>query len=167
MFCPKCGKGEQNVDSYCRGCGELLPDFEKIRTRGLFSKTPEENIKSSLILSTLSSVISIAMAILLYVIPLGREDALTIISVAAVFFTVIGVWQMFNIFTNIRLKKQFAKRKGNSENGEEQNAAFQNQKTRELLNEPDFENIVPLIVTEQTTNKLVERIVRKSSQSKH
>lgn len=170
MFCPICGKGEQKKDAYCRGCGEFLPDFEKIRTRGILSKTPEENIKSALVLSVLSSVVSIAMAILLYIIPLGREDALTIISIAAAFFTVIGIWQMFNVFTNIRLKKQFAKRKVDSEDseeGEKENVITRQNTTREQLNEADFENIVPASVTEKTTNKLSEKIEIKSSQPEH
>lgn len=165
MFCPNCGAGGQKKEAYCRSCGEFLPDFDKIRTRGFSAKTPEENIKSTLFLSSFSSVLSIGMAIVLYVTFIGIEDVPSVIFLAAALFIVIGIWQMINVFTGVKLKNQISKRRTVGDEIEAEEIYINPTKPRELLNEPDFENIVPASVTEKTTTNLAEKI--KSSQSKH
>lgn len=167
MYCPNCGKGEQQKHSYCRSCGEFLPDLEKIRARGIAAKTPEENIKTSLILSTFSSVVSILMAILLYATHLGKEDAHPIIYIAAALFTVIGIWQIFNIFASLKLKKHFEKRKQGQVENEQDFPDGNSRITNELLNEADFENVIPASITENTTTKLPDESKVPLPQTKH
>jgi len=166
MFCPNCGKDKQKKDSYCRSCGEFLPDFEKIKNRGLAAKTPEENIKTSLFLSGFSSLISFIMAILLIITHLGKENTHPIIYLSAAFFIVIGVWQIVNVSTGLSLKKQFDKRRENIEM-EEETHSINPAKTAELLNEADFSNAVPASVTEKTTRNLTEKVKIKSTQTEH
>src|SRR5688500_11694214 len=118
MFCPSCGKDKQKKDTYCRSCGEFLPDYEKIKNRGLAAKTPEENIKTSLFISLFSSLISFIMAILLLITHLGNANTHPIIYLSAAFFTVIGVWQIANVSAGLRLKEHFKKRKEKAETEE-------------------------------------------------
>lgn len=167
MFCPNCGKDKQEKDSYCRSCGEFLPDFEKIRNRGLAAKTPEENIKASLFLSLFSSIVSFIMAVLLFITHFGKENTHPIIYLSAAFFIVIGVWQIANVSAALRLKKQFDKRKESGETKEWSEKSFNPAKTAELLNEADFANTVPASVTEKTTGNLSEKVRIKSTQTKH
>jgi uncharacterized membrane protein YvbJ len=48
MFCPKCGADDQGAESYCKRCGEWLPDLDAIRRPGLFRKrTREEKIRKT------------------------------------------------------------------------------------------------------------------------
>jgi hypothetical protein len=157
MFCPKCGKSEQQSNSYCRSCGTFLPDFDKIRTRGFSSKTPEENIKTSLFLNAFSSFVSFIMAILLYATFLGKDDAHPLIYISAAFFLVTGTWQLINLLTGLRLRKQILKRRGKDKEAEAGKLTGESVEKQNLLNEPDFENIVPTSITEQTTTKLPEK----------
>ncbi len=167
MFCPKCGKGEQNKKAYCRNCGEFLPDFDKINNLGFTAKTPEENIKTSLYLSVFSSLISFIMAILLIVIHFGKESTHPIVYLSAAFFIVIGIWQIVNVSNGLHLKKQFSKRKENAETVELNEKFISPAKTAELLNEANLENVVPMSVTETTTKNLREKVKIKLSQSEH
>ena len=49
MFCPKCGKSDQKENSYCRQCGEYLPDVLNKKTKfSIGRNTPEEQIKTNL-----------------------------------------------------------------------------------------------------------------------
>ncbi len=45
MFCPKCGTADQIENSYCRNCGEFLPDLTKNKIVSFGGDTPEEQIK--------------------------------------------------------------------------------------------------------------------------
>ena len=163
MFCPNCGKDEQQKNSYCRNCGEFLPDFENVKKRGFLKKTPEENIKTSLVLNFLSSVSSIVMAILLYATFLGKENVSPLIYASAALFTVIGIWQMIDFITVFRLKKHFSKRRENLEVEESPKFLKNSSNTRELLNEADFDNVVPVSVTEKTTKNLTEKVKVRST----
>lgn len=167
MFCPNCGKDKQKKDTYCRSCGEFLPDFEKIKNRGFAAKTPEENIKTSLFLSVFSSLIGFIMAILLIITHLGKENTHPIIYLSSAFFIVIGAWQIANISAGLRLKKHFKKRKENAETDELSEKSINKAKTAELLNEADLSNAVPASVTEKTTKNLTEKVKIKSSQTEH
>lgn len=167
MFCPNCGKDKQKKDTYCRSCGEFLPDYEKIKNRVFKTKTPEENIKTSLFLSLFSSLVGFIMAVLLLITHFGNENTHPIIYLSAAFFIVIGVWQIANVSAALRLKKHFKKQKENAETEEWSEKSIDSAKTAELLNEADFENVVPASVTEKTTKNLTERVKIKSSQPEH
>ncbi|MCW5960485.1 MAG: hypothetical protein KIS76_10015 [Pyrinomonadaceae bacterium] len=162
IFCHKCGKSDQRRESYCRGCGEYLNDPDKLRKRGILNKTPEENIKSSLVLSSFSGIVSIVMAVLLYATFLGKEGVEPIIYIAAALFTAIGIWQTFNVISTIKLKQHFAARKTGTREADQAEIAEPASKAQ--LNEPDFSDAVPMSVTERTTRELN---VQKRNRSSH
>ncbi|MDQ3061260.1 MAG: hypothetical protein M3R14_00130 [Acidobacteriota bacterium] len=44
MYCPNCGTAEQSENTYCRSCGELLPDLSKKNKFAFGGNTPEQQI---------------------------------------------------------------------------------------------------------------------------
>ena len=71
MFCPNCGKSDQEKNSFCRQCGTFLPDFDKIKKREI---SPEEHLKVNSVLNLMTAIVSITLAILLYSFFLGGEN---------------------------------------------------------------------------------------------
>ena len=66
MFCPNCGNAEQIVNTYCRGCGEFLPDPSMKNKLAFGGNTAEEQINVNLFLNALSGTVSFILAVLLY-----------------------------------------------------------------------------------------------------
>lgn len=163
MFCPKCGKGEQTPNNYCRSCGEFLPDLEN-PGRGRFrKKTPDEQMTVSLVLSFLSAIAGFSMAFLLIVTHTGKEDVNVSVHLATVFLFVIGCWQTINLIFGLRLKKHFKNRKRTvieSESKENPNLHTTERDYLPEANTNDF--IAPPSVTERTTN-ILEKVPREKS----
>ena len=166
MFCPKCGKGEQNANNYCRGCGEFLPDFEKKNRIEFGGATPEEQIRTNLVLNLLSALVSLTLGILLLVF-YWKQDVNPLINISAAFLIAMSGWQASTFFVGLKLRRSFQKRREGSatDNKIEQQNKFDAAKTKELLSEADFTNVVPASLAENTTKILSENISRKSSQT--
>jgi uncharacterized membrane protein YvbJ len=147
MFCPNCGKADQEENSFCRQCGTFLPDFDKVKKRKI---SPETHFKANIVLNIMSGVVSLTLAILLYIFFLGREATHPIIYITGGFLIAMFFWQVQVFWRNMQLKKQFPKR------------AQEIEKTKELLNEADLEDVVPASVTEFTTKNLKENVRRSS-----
>ena len=150
MFCPKCGKADQSPETYCRQCGNYLPDFDnpvKKRT------TPEEHIKANAVLSFLTAAASLTLSILLFLIFRNQTEVHPIIYVTAGFLLTITAWQIQTFWRTLLLKKHFKKPNRDSEN-QTVPASLEAKPTSQLLTEADFENHVPASVVEKTTGKL-------------
>lgn len=159
MYCPKCGAAEQSPETYCRKCGTFLPDFDTAEK----SETPaEEHIKVNSTLSIMTAVASLSLAVTLYSMFMGREGTPWIIYVVFGFLVAITAWQVQTFIRTRMLKKQFEKMKPKrAEDVRVQNPAAVHEAAR-LLDEGDFENIVPASVTDRTTKNLAST----STQSK-
>ncbi|MEP6903354.1 MAG: hypothetical protein ABJA66_16620 [Actinomycetota bacterium] len=154
MFCPKCGKAEQSPETYCRQCGDYLPDYDKSAKKEI---TPLEHIKVNTVLNLLTAITSLTLAILLYSFFLGKEDTPVIIYITAGFLTAMTAWQVQTFWRTILLRKHFKKRKNDAANqsaNQLEPQYVESKPTRELLNEADLSNIVPTSVTENTTKHL-------------
>ncbi len=164
MFCPDCGTSEQQENSYCRNCGEFLPDLSRKNKLAFGGSIPEEQIRTNLFLNLLSAIVSLVLAFVIYAT--FWNDALPIIYIVAAFLLAMSGWQISTFIVGLKIKKNFDKRKTSLEKDEkkqENTKAFESAKTRELLNEPAFDNAVPTSVVENTTKHLSEKINRKSS----
>lgn len=153
MFCPKCGNADQKQNTFCRNCGTFLPDFDKLKTS---ETSPETNLRANIVLSSMTAIVSLTLAILLYYFFLGKPDTPIIIYLTAGFLTAMFFWQAQSFWRTLLLKKQFPKR------NVETNYELKDAKTGKLLNEPDFEMHVPASIVENTTKNL-DKIPRKSS----
>jgi hypothetical protein len=169
MFCPNCGKAEQTLNTYCRQCGEFLPDYkDKKRNFTMGGNTPEEQIRVNLFLNFLSGTVSLILAILLYATFWGKPETSPIIYIVAAFLLAMCGWQFSTFRVGLKLKKTFERRKSDGET--EQSAqgdktVFQSAKTKDLLTEADFSNVITPTITENTTKTLSEKINTRSSQT--
>lgn len=166
MFCPSCGKSEQQENTYCRNCGVFLPDFTKEGKRRI---SPEEHIKSNIVLGAMTVVASLTLAILLMTFFFGAKDTSPLIYATVGFLFAMSAWQAQTLWRTFQLKKHFRERKGTAPDlqNEESRNAFESFPTKKLLNESDFTNAVPASVVENTTKNLTEKVARKSSQAEH
>lgn len=161
MFCPQCGKSEQQVNRFCRGCGMFLPDFEKIEIKAI---SPQQHFSANTILSIMTAVVSLTLAITLYVMFLGRDDTQIVIYLTAGFLTAIFFWQAQVIWRTLQLKKQFpGLNRKKEKTSVEKTPFFEATKTKNLLHEADVISVVPQSITESSTKKLGEKIYRKQS----
>jgi flagellar basal body-associated protein FliL len=156
MFCPKCGSADQQENAYCRNCGMFLPDFDKAKNQ---QTTPEQHLKANLVLNFMTAIASLALAIMLYVFVVGKGDTSPLIYLTAGFLTAMFAWQVQIIIRTFMLKKHFRTNRP-TDQSQKATPVFENLKTRELLNDADFSNHVAASVTENTTNKLKEKVVK-------
>jgi hypothetical protein len=156
MFCPNCGKAEQKESSYCRACGEFIPDLSGRNKTAFGGSTPEEQIKMNLTLSLMSAIVSAILAIALYTTYFRRPDTPLIIYIVAAFLLTICAWQASTFSINLKLKKHFKKRRptDDAETVQPAQNQFQAAKTKELLPEADLTDAIPASVMENTTRKL-------------
>lgn len=162
MFCPKCGKSDQKENTYCRNCGVFLPDFTKAGKRRI---SPEEHIKSNIVLSAMTVAASLTLAILLMSFFFGAKDTSPLIYATVGFLFAMSAWQAQTLWRTFQLKKHFRERKGavpDLQNEESPNA-FESVPTAKLLNEADFADVTPTRVVENTTKNLTKKVARKSS----
>lgn len=163
MFCPNCGNADQQTETFCRQCGNFLPDFDNPKSK---ENTPEAHFTANITLNIMTAVASLTFAILLYVNFLGKEDTPILIYITAGFLTAMFFWQAQVFWRNWQLKKQFPglkeRKKKKAESVEEQKQ-INSAKTHELLNKADFSDFVQPSVTENTTKHLAEKVKRKSS----
>ena len=130
--------------------------------------TPEEQIRVNLILNFLSGMVSLILGILLYATFWNKPETSPIIYIVAAFLLAMCGWQFSTFRVGLKLKKTFERRKNDGETENkmlDDKNAFQSAKTKDLLTEADFSNVVTPTVTENTTKTLSEKINRRSSQT--
>jgi len=128
--------------------------------------TPEEQIRVNLILNFLSGTVSLILGILLYATFWNKPETSPVIYIVAAFLLAMCGWQFSTFRVGLKLKKTFDRRKndGEIEKATDKNV-FQSAKTKDLLPEADFSNVVTPSITENTTKTLSEKIKTRSSQT--
>lgn len=158
MYCPKCGKAEQKEKTFCRNCGEFLPDLSRTKGSASFGgDTPEDQIKVNLVLNLLSALVSLFFAVALYV-TFHDRDTPTIVYLAAAFLLAMSAWQFSTFYIGLKLKKHFSREPEVSVPDNPTQASIKAEQSKKSLNEADFESIVPASVTENTTKTLSEKL---------
>lgn len=157
MFCPKCGKGEQTPDSYCRSCGDFLVSAAgstSLMTRILGISNPDKQVKFTLTIDLITAIVS---AFLLFFLmgyfdgANARTGARTppIVYLVYIFLGCVSMWQLlsFTVGTAYRKKLTAAKKTALSVDQPD---------TRGSLPPADVNNVVANSITEQTTRNLDE-----------
>lgn len=98
IFCARCGAGGQKVESYCRSCGEWLPDpaaawHPRGRLRGLSPERKQRRMRALEILSALAAAVAALIALS---VRSGSHPNLLI--VAALLCFVVVAWQVVTFF---------------------------------------------------------------------
>ena len=161
MFCPKCGKAEQQANTFCRNCGTFLPDFDKLENKVI---TPEQHFTANTTLNIMTAVVSLALVITLHLMFTGKDGTSFVIYLTIGFLTAIFFWQAQVFWRTLQLRKQFPGLNRKNENRIiEKTPSLETTNTRELLKEADLSNVVSPSIIENTTKKLGEKIYRKLS----
>ena len=154
MFCPKCGRAEQETDSYCRCCGEFLTDLSSrpsLLNRVFGISNPEKQLNLTLIIDLATAIVSGFLLISL----MGYFDAVEdktgaptsrLVYVLYVFLGLVSVWQLFSFTIGTTFKKKLSASR----------RAHLQAKSQEAQSLPPANNkdAIPITVTEQTTRQL-------------
>lgn len=149
MFCPNCGKPDQNENSYCRQCGQFLAD---LRRTGFGGITPRQNVNSITILSAIGAIVSLLSALWMYY---TRFSIPIVVYLGAAVLLCNAAWHVSNIFTVRKLASRITRNSKGSE--EEDQTVIQDSGARDLLNPADMSDHIPASVTEKTTRNLVNK----------
>jgi hypothetical protein len=161
MFCPKCGAGDQAGDSYCKRCGEWLPDMDELAKPRLFRRrTRDEKIRKMRILEAVSAALSLTSAGIILSFLL-RGGNIQLLFLAAMCGLIVAVYQIVNFYLGYTLQRRIDKSReegSTTVNLPDANRAGQ-------LNSADtFQTAHTQSVTENTT-ELLDRVPRKTRDS--
>lgn len=158
IFCARCGAAGQKVESYCRSCGEWLPDpaaawHPRGRLRGLSPERKQRRIRTLEILSALAAA---AAAVITLAVHFGLHPDMLVVTIILCF--VVVAWQAVAFFIGHSI--QGTRGQGSAEGGGPSLPAAQ-AGARPTLSAADTAGLVrPQSVTENTT-ALLDRVPSK------
>jgi hypothetical protein len=117
IFCPRCGASDQRAESYCRRCGEWLPDIDGHKQPRLFrKKTREEKIRKMRILEVVSAALAFTSAAIIFSFLSGSGDA-GLLNLAGICCIIIAVYQAVNFYFGYTLQPK--RNRGHDQEGRE------------------------------------------------
>jgi len=152
MFCPKCGRADQETDSYCRSCGEFLTDLSSrpsLLNRVFGISNPEKQLNLTLMIDLATAIVS---GFLLFSM-MGYFDAVEdktgvptsrMVYVLYVFLGLVSVWQLFSFTIGTTFKKKLSASR----------RAHLKSQTAQSLPPANNKDAIPITITEQTTRQL-------------
>ena len=161
MFCPKCGTDGQRAESYCKRCGEWLPDLNAIHRPGLFRKrTREEKIRKMRVLEAVSAALSLtAVAIISSVLLAGTDMQLLYLAVLCC--VLVAIYQTVNFYLGYKLQQSIDRsRSGLPDQIDEAEEAFGR------LNAADTAPFVNRASVIENTTKLLESLPREAKRDR-
>ena len=106
MFCPKCGADAQSAESYCKRCGEWLPDIDALVRPRLFRRwTREQKIRKMRVLEAVSAGLSLTSAAIILAVLSGNSDT-HILFVSFLCCLLIAIYQMVNFYLGHKLQQK-------------------------------------------------------------
>ncbi|MDQ3819699.1 MAG: hypothetical protein M3362_18770 [Acidobacteriota bacterium] len=162
MFCSKCGAADQSADSYCKRCGEWLPDKSHLgRRRGRFrARTPEQRHRKMRVLEVVSAVAALSSALIILAALAGKVERPVLVIAADLCF-VTAVFQAVNFAIGYSLQKRLRQVRDEAD----RTGIFEAKSDRPQLNQPDTGDLVRSAssVTESTTELLepLPRIIER------
>ena len=148
IFCSKCGAPGQKIESYCRSCGEWLPDPTAAwHPRGrLRQLSPERKQRRMRVLELISAVAAALAGVITLAVLSGADFELLIVPMVLCFL-IVG-WQAVAFFLGRSI--QGRRSQGETEGGPTLPTAQAG--ARSALNTADTSDLVrPPSVTENTT----------------
>jgi hypothetical protein len=158
LFCSKCGAPGQRVESYCRNCGEWLPDPAAALTpRGRLRRlSPERKQRRMRLLELLSAIAALVSGFITLAVLSGADFELLVVPMI-LSFVVVG-WQTVAFFMGRSI--QGRRGQDSAEGGPALPIAQAD--VRSALNPADTRDLVrPPSVTENTTALLDPAPVKK------
>lgn len=149
MFCPNCGKSDQEENSYCRQCGEFLVSTKRLGAFNFGGVTPRQNVNAISLLSLIAALMSLFAAIWMYLTNFNLPVALFF---GAAILLCNAFWHLSNIYTARKLASRILKNDKTETKGQ---SSIPGAATHELLEPADLSDHIPAPVTENTTRHLV------------
>lgn len=149
MFCPNCGKPDQEENTYCRQCGEFLIGTKSLGAFSFGGVTPRQNVNAISLLSLIAALISLLAALWMYLTRFNLPIALFL---GAAVLLCNAFWHLANIYTARKLASRILQ---NPKGEKKAQAAMPLAETRELLEPADMSGVIPATITENTTRQLV------------
>ncbi len=151
MYCSTCGVDSQTANSYCKRCGEWLPDIKGRTGIAFGGETPQQNLFTGLSMSALSTVAALCSAMALYGTYLGSGDAKWSVYVAAAVCLCIAGWQASSFVVGLKLQRRLKRAREDSKSV----AKVEARPSAAALKSADMSALVePPLVTENTTSLL-------------
>jgi hypothetical protein len=106
MFCPKCGADAQSAESYCKRCGEWLPDIDALVRPRLFRKrTRADKIRKMRVLEAVSAGLSLVSAAIIISILAGGGDT-QLLFLATFCCLLVAAYQVVNFYLGYKLQQR-------------------------------------------------------------
>jgi amino acid transporter len=168
MYCSKCGEADQNVNSYCRKCGDFLHDnlskFSLIN-KILGIENPQKQMAFGLNINIIAFAVSLVLLLFLVGYVEGAELATgkslpNIIYLVCVFLGLIVVWQLISVIFSVNLMSKMRRVSDNvHQTFEEMQIELTNLETKDLLPPADLQSIIPSVV--EVTTRNLEKVRRR------
>ena len=147
MFCPRCGNPEQTEKTFCRRCGNYIPNLSAPSVTA-----PEVHVKANLALGALTVLTSFTVALLLYLFFLGRGDTPPVIYVMFGLLIAMGACHVQTVWRSWLLHKHLRAQKVGKQQFEAVEM-FRPADTYKRLNSSDLKDAVPASITDRATRK--------------
>ena len=107
MFCPRCGSDGQLPESYCKRCGEWLPNIDAsgIGIGIMRNKSPEQKVQRMRILELISAGLSITSFALIVLFLSGRADR-GLLNLAALCAILVTFYQILNFYLGYTVERR-------------------------------------------------------------
>ena len=151
MFCPRCGAAEQTEESYCRQCGQYLPDPDKPARK---QTAPIEHVRANTVLSAMTLIIAFTLSFLLFHNYLGQPGTSPLIYACAGFLFAIGCWNIQTFWRGLLLWRYFKKGRSGIVERYQESVHDLAVKQEHMLGQAAFDDIVPARITDRATRKL-------------
>ena len=162
MFCPKCGADAQSAESYCKRCGEWLPDIDDLVRPRLFRKrTREEKIRKMRVLEAVSAGLSLTSAAIIISILAGGGDT-QLLFLAAFCCVLVAAYQVVNFYLGYKLQQKVDQSRADS-TGE---IKAETEKGVRVLSSADATPFVGEHSVVENTTQLLEPIPREAKRNK-
>ena len=159
MFCPNCGAEGQTAESYCRFCGEWLPDIDALADRRLFGKlSREQKINKMRVLQVVSAGLSVTSAAIILSVLAGGD--VKILFLAALCSIVVAAYQIVNLYLGYKVHQRTDQRR--TDNAESRAATIA-EKPLNTLNAADTTDFVNVSSVTENTTKNLEPVTREKT----
>jgi len=166
MFCPKCGAADQNADSYCKRCGEWLPDTSHLGHRHgrLKVRTPEQRNRRMRVLESASAFMATSSAIIIFLVLAGKLDK-AVLSIAADLCICTAIFQAVNFAIGRSLQKRL-KQGRRSSSDDARAISFAVSEDTPQLNQGDASQFTPVPSVTENTTAILEPALRITDRGK-
>ena len=161
MFCPGCGADNQRVESYCKRCGEWLPDIDALVHRRLFRKlTRDEKIEKIRVLEAVSAGLSLTATAIIISILMGSGDT-QMLFLAAFCCILVAVYQTINFYLGYKLQQNIDRTRAESTDQIEAKAGHR----VKALSAADEAQLVDRPSVTENTTELLEPVPRVTKEN--